>query len=170
MDRILDTRLWNNYLDPTSLRAVTKLAILAFLFCWKNSAWNCNNKTNPSENYRIEIQIVLQWFSLRDFLKKLYYVIKIQWQNVSPSGDRTRASHSLWFQVQHYPFYTYLTFACKTETLGSLHSHALLIPLKSSKSKYQVVHEQKFKDLLSSTCQVSVERIVLTWNQRSWEA
>ena len=28
-------------------------------------------------------------------------------------------------------------------------------------SKYQVVHEQKFKDLLSSTCQVSVERIVL---------
>ena len=28
-------------------------------------------------------------------------------------------------------------------------------------SKHQVVHEQKFKDLLSSTCQVSVERIVL---------
>ena len=28
-------------------------------------------------------------------------------------------------------------------------------------SKYQLVHEQKFKDLLSSTCQVSVERIVL---------
>ena len=34
-------------------------------------------------------------------------------------------------------------------------------PLNPSKSKYQVVHEQKFKDLLSSTCQVSVERIVL---------
>ena len=30
-----------------------------------------------------------------------------------------------------------------------------------SKSKYQVEYEQKFKDLLSSTCQVSVERIVL---------
>ena len=60
-----------------------------------------------------------------------------------------------------YPFYTNLAFACKTETLGSLYSHALLIPLKSSKSKYQVVHEQRFKDLLSSTCQVSVERIVL---------
>ena len=29
-----------------------------------------------------------------------------------------------------------------------------------SKSKNQVVHEQKFKDLLSSTCQVSPERIV----------
>ena len=27
--------------------------------------------------------------------------------------------------------------------------------------KYQVVHVQKFKDLLSNTCQVSVERIVL---------
>ena len=34
-------------------------------------------------------------------------------------------------------------------------------PLSHLKSKYQVVHEQKFKDLLSSTCQVSVERIVL---------
>ena len=33
--------------------------------------------------------------------------------------------------------------------------------LNPSKSKYQVVHEPKFKDLLSSTCQVSVERIVL---------
>ena len=29
------------------------------------------------------------------------------------------------------------------------------------KLKYQVVHEQMFKDLLSSTCQFSVERIVL---------
>ena len=54
-----------------------------------------------------------------------------------------------------------VTFACKTETLGSLHSHALLVLLKSSKSKNQVVHEQKFKDLLSSTWQVSVEMIVL---------
>ena len=52
--------------------------------------------------------------------------------------------------------YTYMT-----ETLGSLYGHASLIRLKSSKSKHQVVHEQKFKDLLSTTCQVSVERIVL---------
>ena len=58
-------------------------------------------------------------------------------------------------------FYTNLTFAYNTETLGSLYSHALLNLLKSSKSKHQVVHEQKFKDLLSTTCQVSVERIVL---------
>ena len=54
---------------------------------------------------------------------------------------------------QHYPFYTKLTFACKTEILGSLYNHALF--------KYQVVHEQMFKDLLSSTYQISVERIVL---------
>ena len=54
-----------------------------------------------------------------------------------------------------------LTFACKTETLGSLYNHALLILLKSLKSKYQVVKEQKFKDLLSSTCPVSVESMVL---------
>ena len=33
--------------------------------------------------------------------------------------------------------------------------------LNPSKSKYQVVHEQKFKDLLSNTWQVSVERLVL---------
>ena len=31
----------------------------------------------------------------------------------------------------------------------------------SSKSKHQVVHEQKFKDFLCSTCQVSVERSML---------
>ena len=30
-----------------------------------------------------------------------------------------------------------------------------------AKSKNQVVHEQKFKDLLSSTCQVSPDRIAL---------
>ena len=58
----------------------------------------------------------------------------------------------LWFQVQYSPFWTNLTFACKNETWGSLYSHALLIPLKFQKSKNQVVHEQKFKDLLSSTC------------------
>ena len=46
-----------------------------------------------------------------------------------------------------------MTLACNTETLGSLYSHALLILTESSKSKNQVVHEQKFKYLLlSSTC------------------
>ena len=91
----------------------------------------------------------------------IVWKIKIQWQNVTHSGNRTQVSHSLWFQVQHSTSYTNLTFACKTETLVSIYSHALLISLKSSKSKYQVVHEQKFKDLQSSTCQVSVQRIVL---------
>ena len=70
-------------------------------------------------------------------------------------------SLDLWFQVQHAPLYNNLAFACKTETLSSLYIHALLILTKSSKSKHQVVHEQKFKDLLSSTCQVSVERSML---------
>ena len=59
------------------------------------------------------------------------------------------------------PFWTNLAFSCKTETSGSLHSHVLLILTESSKSKNQVVHEQKFKDLLSSKCQVIVQRIVL---------
>ena len=66
-----------------------------------------------------------------------------------PSRDRIQASHNLWFQVQHYPFWTNLAFACRTETLGylynhdfsSLYSHAQLILTKSSKSKNQVVHE-----------------------------
>ena len=68
---------------------------------------------------------------------------------------------NLWFQVQHSPFWTNLTSDCKTATLGSLDSHALLILTYTSKSKNQVVHEQKFKDLLSSTCQD------WTWNLRS---
>ena len=83
---------------------------------------------------------------------------KIQLQNASQVSIEPL---DLWFQVQHAPLYTNLAFACKTETLSSLYNHALLILTKSSKFKHQVVYEQKFKDLLSSTCQVSVERSML---------
>ena len=69
--------------------------------------------------------------------------------------------HPVHKKIRNSPFWTKLTFACKTETLGTLYSHALLILTESSKSKNQVMHEQKFKDLLSSTHQVSPERIVL---------
>ena len=48
-----------------------------------------------------------------------------------------------------------------TETLGSLYCQALLILTKSSKSKNQAAPQQKFKELLRSTCQNSSERIVL---------
>ena len=54
-----------------------------------------------------------------------------------------------------------MTSACKTENLGSVYNHALLFLTESAMSKNQVVQEQKFKDLLSSTCQVSVEMGVL---------
>ena len=54
-----------------------------------------------------------------------------------------------------------LAFTCKTETLGFLYNHALLILTKSLKFKNEVVHEQKFKDLVSSTCLTSSERRVL---------
>ena len=37
----------------------------------------------------------------------------------------------------------------------------MLILTKSSKSKNEVVHEPKFKDVLSSTCLISSERRVL---------
>ena len=65
---------------------------------------------------------------------------KIEWQNVTPGGNRTQAASD----SKSNTLFSTLTFACKTETLGSLYSHALLILLKSSKSKHQVVHEQKF--------------------------
>ena len=42
-----------------------------------------------------------------------------------------------------------------------MYSHALLIQTISSKSKNQVVHEQNFKELLSSTCLTSSERRLL---------
>ena len=86
---------------------------------------------------------------------------KFQLQNVlNPwtSDSKSNTLHQNW---------TNLAFACKTGTLGSLYSHALLIQTKSSKSKFDVhvqiskVHEQIFKDLLSSTCQISSERRVL---------
>ena len=77
----------------------------------------------------------------------------ISWKQKSQLQNATLVSIEpldLWFQVQHTPLYTNLAFACKTETLSSLYSHALLSVTKSSKSKHQVVHEQKFKGLLSS--------------------
>ena len=46
---------------------------------------------------------------------------------------------------QYAPLYTNLAFACKTETLSSLYSHALLILTKSSKSKHQVVMNRSLK-------------------------
>ena len=72
----------------------------------------------------------------------------------------TKCYH-LWFHVQHYPLWNNLAFVCKTKTSGSLYSHALLIQTISSKSKNQVVHEQNFKELLSSTCLTSSERRLL---------
>ena len=65
-------------------------------------------------------------------------------------NKKIQTSYKLWFQVQHYPFWIKFTFACETETSGSLYSNALLI-LTEFKSKNQVVHEQKLKDLLNST-------------------
>ena len=88
----------------------------------------------------------------------------ISWKQKNSVTNATLVSIEpldLWFQVQHAPLYINLALACKTETLSSLYSHVLLILTKSSKSKHQVVHEQKFKDLQSSTCQVSVERSML---------
>ena len=61
----------------------------------------------------------------------------------------------LWLQVQHSPFWANWVFAYKTDTLGSLCSHALLVPTKSYKSKNQVIHKQKFRDPLSSTSRLA---------------
>ena len=72
-------------------------------------------------------------------------------------GIEPRALINLWFQVQHSPFWANWEFACKNETLGSLYSHALLILTYTSESRNQVVHEQKLKDPLSSTCQIRVQ-------------
>ena len=52
------------------------------------------------------------------------------------------------FQVQHSPFWAKWSFACKTDFRFLIYSHALLIPIKLSKSKNQVMHEQKFKEPL----------------------
>ena len=44
-------------------------------------------------------------------------------------------SNKLFHKMCNSPFWTNLSFACKTEMLGSLYSHTLLILTKSSKSK-----------------------------------
>ena len=78
-----------------------------------------------------------------------------------PMRIECRPLINLWFKVQQSLFWTNSVFACKTENLGSLYSHALMNLTKSSKSKNQAAHEQKFKDFPSSTCQVSPERRVI---------
>ena len=92
---------------------------------------------------------------------------KIQWQNVTPSADRTQASHNLWFQVQHSSFGTNLAIACETETLRSLYSHALLIPTKRSKSK--VGQERSLKIYSVAHASLALKGEFWTWNQRLWE-
>ena len=54
-----------------------------------------------------------------------------------PSQNRTQASHEPLIPSPNSPFWTKLTFAFKTENLGSLYSHALLILIEPSKSKNQ---------------------------------
>ena len=72
---------------------------------------------------------------------------------------------SLWFQIQHYPFWANWVFACNTETLESLYSSTLLILTYTSKSKIQVVHEHKFKDPLAHV-RLAQKRQCWTWNQK----
>ena len=69
-------------------------------------------------------------------------------------------------QVQHSPFWANWAFTCKTETLGSLYSPALLIPTKSSKSKNQVMQKQKSKDPLQvAHARLAQKGECWTWNQ-----
>ena len=60
------------------------------------------------------------------------------WKQKIPVTNNVTANEGrawdLWFQVQHSPFSANIAFACKTETLGFLYSHALMIQTKSSKS------------------------------------
>ena len=68
---------------------------------------------------------------------------------------------NLWFQVQHSPSWTNWAFSCETETLGSFVFILYWSPLNDLKSKNQVMHYQRFKYPLSSTCPLSSERRVL---------
>ena len=68
---------------------------------------------------------------------------------------------NLWFQVQQSPFWTNLAFTCKTETLGYLYSHALLIP---TKSKNQWFMNRSLK--ISQVANARLTQKGECWNQR----
>ena len=106
-----DQCLWENYTEPKPKR-----------FCLESCFDNVTVRTENNKTFG--------FFVLNPKLPDLAILcksgLKNLEKNVTPSGNRTRA---LSFQVQHYPFYTNLTFACKTETLCSLCSHTILIPL-----------------------------------------
>ena len=82
------------------------------------------NRTNRGFHQQTKLAIMPILASEALLLKK------IQLQNVMPSDNRTWASHSLWFQVQHYPFYTNLTSVFKTPYIVMLYWFSLnhLIP------------------------------------------
>ena len=63
---------------------------------------------------------------------------------LSPVGIEPGPLINFWFQVQYYPLWINFAFAYKTENLGSLYSHALLIITKSSQfKKNQVVQDRQ---------------------------
>ena len=64
--------------------------------CCSNRVFH--NLDEIGNNANIGIRVFTTW---KKFSEKM----------LPPSGNRTRASHSLWFQVQHYPFYINLTCA-----------------------------------------------------------
>ena len=73
----------------------------------------------------------------------------------------------LWFQVQHAPLYTNLAFACKTETLGSLYSHALLIPLNHQSPNIKCCMNRSLKISQVALAKREERGACWTWDQRS---
>ena len=132
------------------LRAMDKRVswqqVAVFTFWWQRQIWNITKrrvthssfyKHNIGNNANIGIRGFTTWKQKNSSNKMLPPV--------------STESLDLWFQVKHFVFIVNISFACTTETSDSLCSHALLILTKSSKSKTKVVHEQKFKEYLSST-------------------
>ena len=72
-----------------------------------------------------------------------------------------RECHMHFFLISRWWNKSKPAFACKSQTFKSLHSHALLILIKSFKSQNQVVYEQKIKDPLNSTR--SLAQLVRNW-------
>ena len=83
-----------------------------------------------------------------------------------PVGIETRPLINLWFQVKHSPFWTNLSFVCKTETLGSLYSHALLIPTKYPSPEIKWCINRSLKIFQAANDKLVQKGECWTWNQR----
>ena len=143
---------------------------ISWVWCWYRRAhtiawWSLAERTVGS----VAHQHVLEFFESPKFGNNAnigmrgFYNVKAKNSSNKMLPSVNIEPLNLWFQVQHSPFWTNLAFACKTETLGYLYSHAQLI---LTKSKNQWFMNRSLKIYQVANARLTQKGECWTWNQR----